>query len=125
MGFTKPAYSLLAAWALAATAPAFPSSVTAGQVLDNCLASYEAAKSYQGTLVIVTDIGGRRERMTLIMKAEIDGKGKVLRSATAMTHVSGGTAGSHTATEKQIDNGTTILTLRPDLKQYSQRPHAS
>jgi outer membrane lipoprotein-sorting protein len=109
---------------LALGASAYTDTPTADQILARSAASYDALKSYQATITVLTEIGGRREKLTLNIKAVNGDSGKILRSASEMSHSSTYKGITRSSSGKQIDDGETVFTVREDLKQYSKRPHA-
>jgi outer membrane lipoprotein-sorting protein len=104
--------------------PTYADTPTADQVLARSAVSYDRLKSYQGTLMVLTEIGGRRETMTLTIKAVNGDDGKINRSVSEMAIDSTFKGLSHASKQRQIDDGVTVFAVRPDLKQYAKRPHA-
>jgi outer membrane lipoprotein-sorting protein len=96
---------------------------TPDQVITKCLASYDAAKTYQGTVVIRIDRGDQKTRTTLELKAENGNNGMIARSAI---HLTTSTSGPSSATSTEmliIDDGTSIFTVDTKKKEYWEQPH--
>ncbi|MCW3098959.1 MAG: hypothetical protein JWL77_4577 [Chthonomonadaceae bacterium] len=114
----------LATLALAIGASAYADTPTADQILARSATSYDSLKSYQATLTVLTEIDGRREKLTLKIKSVNGANGRIIRSASEMSHSSTFKGVTRSSSEKQIDDGETVFTLRWDLKQFSKHPHA-
>jgi outer membrane lipoprotein-sorting protein len=97
---------------------------TAEQVIAKCLASYDAARTYQGKLAIHIVRGDQDARTTLDLKAENGSNGKIARSAIRLTTSSHGPSGSTSTEMLIVDNGTTVFTVDTRNKQYWSQPHS-
>jgi len=109
--------------ALGCSAPAVQRLPTADQVIAKCLANYDSAKTYQGTLVIRLDRGGQHTRITLDLKAENGAKGMIARSVIHMRTSTSGPSGATPTEMLIIDDGTTIFTISSKNKEYWEQPH--
>jgi len=96
---------------------------TADQVIAKCLARYDAAKTYQGTLVIRIERGDQQTRSTMDLKAENGDNGMIARSAIHLTQSTSGPSGATSTEMLIIDDGTTIFTVDSKNKEYWEQPH--
>jgi outer membrane lipoprotein-sorting protein len=96
---------------------------TADRVIAKCLARYDAAKTYQGTLVIRTERGDQKKRITMDLKAKNGDNGMIARSAIHLSQSTSRASGATSTEMLIIDDGTTIFTVDSKNKEYWRQPH--